>query len=52
MRTIVRDWQRWSRLERVMSILIVALFTIGIPLVLAAAMSANAAGHHATLIAS
>lgn len=48
MRDIVKDWRRWSRVERVTAVLIVTILMIGVPLALGASFSSTMPGPHST----
>jgi len=45
MRDFVRDWQRWTRIERLMAVLVAVMVLIAVPTALAINLHSTALGH-------
>lgn len=45
MRHLLRDWQRWTRIERVAAIVLAAVLLIGVPAALAINLHPTTLGH-------
>jgi len=45
MRDFVRDWQRWTRAERITALLVATFLLIGVPALMALNLYATITGH-------
>lgn len=48
MRDLLRDWQRWTRGERIALVLLATLFLVGVTAVVGANLYATMTGHDTT----